>query len=153
MGLFSRKETGPKSVLCPNCGGGFDVGATAQSVVCRHCNTSVKIADQKITQYAAVISLETCGAIVIEKKGALAVQNRCVGSSLNVKGSLKGPSIIHGKAVIEAGAVVLGDLAARSITIEDGATLKGYLRIAPHAPTVLAEPPKELTGRPKAYAS
>ena len=153
MGLFSRKETGPKSVLCPNCGGAFDVAATALSVVCRHCNTSVKIADQKITQYAAVISLETCGAVIIEKKGALAVQKRCIGSSLTVKGSLKGPSIIHGKAVIEAGAVVLGDLAARSITIEDGATLKGYLRIAPNDPTVLAEPPKELTGRPKAYAS
>lgn len=152
MGLFTRKDTGPRSVLCPNCGGGLEVAAAAQSVSCRHCNTSVKVADQKITQYAAMVTLETCGSIVVEKKGALVVQKRCIGSSLVVRGSLKGPAIVHGAATIEAGAQMIGDLSTRTLTIEEGATLKGFLRIAPAGETVLGETPKEIAGRPKAFA-
>ena len=150
MGLFSRaKETGPKLICCPMCSGTQEVGATAQSVVCRHCNNTIKVGDQKITQYSATVSLETCGSLTIEKKGALVAQKRVVASSLILKGSLKGNTTIYETAHIAAGAQLVGELKARSLQVEDGATIKGFVQINPAAGAVKVETPKELTGRVK----
>jgi hypothetical protein len=147
MGLFSRKETGPKTVCCPMCSGTLEIGATAQSVVCRHCNNTIKVGDQKITAYAATVSLETCGSLTIEKKGALVAQKRVVASSLILKGSLKGNTTIYESAHIAAGAQMVGELKARTLVIEDGATLKGFIEINPSGGAVKVDPPKELAGR------
>jgi hypothetical protein len=147
MGLFSRKETGPKVICCPNCSGSQEVSAAAQSVVCRHCNTTVKICDQKITQYSATVSLEICGDLVVEKKGALVVQKRVVASSLTLKGSLKGNTIVYDSAQISAGAQLVGDLKARTLTVEDGATLKGHLEIIPANGQVKVPTPREMAGK------
>ena len=54
---------------------------------CRHCNSTIKVTDQKITQYSATVGLETCGSVTIEKKGALVVQKRVVAANLMLKGS------------------------------------------------------------------
>lgn len=129
MGLFSRKERGPKLIQCPNCSASQEVSASAHSVVCRHCNLSIKVTDQIVTQYSAVVALETSGSLTIEKKGALVVQQRVAVFHLTVRGSLKGNAVVQGNAHIAAGGQVTGALKARTITIEDGATLKGFLRI------------------------
>jgi CRISPR/Cas system-associated exonuclease Cas4 (RecB family) len=150
MGLFSRKEAGPRVVCCPNCGGTQEVSAAAQSVVCHHCNVTIKVADQKITQYAATVALETSGALTIEKKGALVVQKRVVASNLNLKGSLKGNTVVYDAARIASGAQLVGELRARRLQVEDGAALKGYLEIIPANGPVSAGPPKELAVRAKA---
>lgn len=149
MGLFSRKETGPRVVQCPNCSGAQEVGASAQSVVCRQCNSTIKVTDQKITQYSATVALETCGSLTIEKKGALVVQKRVVASNLMLKGSLKGNTTVFESAHIAAGAQLVGELKARTLQVEDGASLKGYLHIVPGDGAVKIDPPKELAGRAK----
>jgi hypothetical protein len=151
MGLFKRKPTGPRTVCCPNCGGVQDIAAAAQSVVCRHCNVSIKVGNEKITQYAATVSLETCGSVVIEKKGALVVQKRVVASELTVKGSLKGTTIVYDSAHIFTGAQMVGDLTARVLIVDDGATLKGHIEVNPSAGALIIEPPAELAGKPKSY--
>lgn len=143
MGLFARKENGPKIACCPNCSSSQEVSASAQSVVCRGCNSTIKVADQKITQYSATVSLEICGALTIEKKGALVVQKRIVASDLTVKGSLKGNTLIYDTVRIAAGGQVCGDLKARTLTVEDGAALKGYVEIIPANGSVMVHPPKE----------
>lgn len=144
MGLFSRKEAGPRVVRCPNCGGVQEVSAAAQSVVCHHCNVSFKVADQKISQYAAAVALETSGALTIEKKGALVVQKRVVASSLVLKGSLKGNTVVYGRAHIASGGQLVGELKARLLKVDDGAAVKGYLEIVPANGPVSAWPSKEL---------
>lgn len=131
MALFARKPTGPRTIRCPNCGGTQEVSPAAQSVVCRHCNVPVKVTDQKITQYAATVALETSGSLTIEKKGALVVQKRVVVSSLTLKGSLKGNTVVYENAHIAAGAQLVGELKARTLQVDDGAALKGYLEIVP----------------------
>jgi len=151
MGLFSRKETGPRVVQCPNCSGAQEVGASAQSVVCKLCNNTIKIADQKITQYSATVALEITGSLTVEKKGALVVQKRVVASSLSLKGSLKGNTTVFEGAHIAAGAQLVGDLKARTLQVEDGASLKGFLHIVPGDGCVKVDPPKELAGRLKEY--
>jgi hypothetical protein len=147
MGLFSRKPTGPRIIHCPNCSGAQEVGASALSVVCRTCNVSVKIADEKITQYSATVSLETCGSLTIEKKGALVVQKRVVASDLTLKGSLKGNTVVYDTARLSAGAQLVGDLKARVLTVEDGAALKGFIQVIPKDGCVTVDPPKELAGK------
>jgi len=149
LGLFSRKDTGPRIVCCPNCGGAQEVASAAQSVVCRHCNTTIKVTNEKITQYAATVSLETCGTVTIEKKGALVVQKRVVASELTLKGSLKGNTVVFEKAHVAAGAQLVGDLKARVLTVEEGASLKGFLQVLPGEGAVIIEPPKELAGKLK----
>jgi hypothetical protein len=131
MGLFGRKEAGPRAARCPNCGGAQEVSASAQSVVCHHCNLSYKVADEKITQYAATVALETSGALTIEKKGALVVQKRVVVSNLMLKGSLKGNTYVYDTARIAAGGQLVGDLRARLLQVDAGAALRGYLEIVP----------------------
>ena len=150
MGLFSRKETGPKIICCPNCGGAQEVGQSAQSVVCHHCNVAIKVTDQKITQYSATVSLETCGSLTIEKKGALVVQKRVVVSNLVLKGSLKGNTIVYDTVTISAGAQMVGELKARILKVEDGASVKGYFSIIPGDGCVTVERPKELGVRVRA---
>jgi hypothetical protein len=143
MGLFSRKETGPRVVQCPNCSGAQEVGASAQSVVCKLCHNTIKVLDQKITQYSATVALETSGSLTIEKKGALVAQKRVVASRLELKGSLKGNTTVFESAHIAAGAQLVGDLKTRTLHVEDGASLKGFLQISPGGVTV--EPPKDST--------
>jgi hypothetical protein len=147
VGLFSRKPTGPRVVSCPNCSGAQEIPGAALNAVCRNCNVTFKINDEKITQYSATVSLETCGSLTIEKKGALVVQKRVVASSLELKGSLKGNTIIYDRAHISAGAQMNGDLKARILVVEDGASIKGHIEIIPANGCVTVEPPKELAGR------
>jgi hypothetical protein len=130
MGIFKQKPT-HKSITCPSCGCSQDVALTAQSVVCKHCNVSIKVGDQKISQYAANVSLETCGALQIDKKGALVVQKRVVAAELSLKGSLKGNTIIYELAHIASTGQMAGDLKARLLQVDDGAILKGYFEIIP----------------------
>lgn|GEM_PF-6687180 len=149
MGFFSRKESGPKIIRCPNCSGVQEISASAQSVVCRHCNTTVKVTDEKITQYSSTVSLETSGSIVIEKKGALVVQKRMVAANLTLRGSLKGNSIVYDTAHIAAGAQFIGELKARCLEIEDGASIKGFLQILPGEGAVTVDQPRQLSGKVK----
>ena len=149
MGLFSRKLTGPRIVCCPNCAGTQEVSASAQSVVCHHCNVNIRVTDEKITNYSATVALETCGSLTIEKKGALVAQKRVVASDLTLKGSLKGNTTIYEKAHIAAGAQMIGALKARVLTVEDGASLKGFIQVIPGDGCVTIEPPKELAGKVK----
>ncbi|MCY3023229.1 MAG: polymer-forming cytoskeletal protein [Planctomycetota bacterium] len=151
MALFGRKESGPRLIRCPNCSAAQEVSPAAQSVVCRHCNVTIRVTDQKITQYSATVSLETCGALTIEKKGALVVQKRVVVSNLTLKGSLKGDTLVYDTARIAAGAQLVGKLKARVLRVEDGAALKGYIEVVPANGCVMVEPPKELAGRVKDY--
>jgi len=150
MALFARKPTGPRTIRCPHCGGAQQVSAAAQSVVCRQCSVSIKVTDEKITQYAATTALETSGSLTIEKKGALVVQKRVVASNLTLKGSLKGNTLVYDTARIAAGAQFGGELKARVLQVEDGAALRGYLEIVPANGAVTVEPPKELAVRAKA---
>jgi len=149
MGLFSRKETGPRDIRCPNCSGTQEASAAAQSVVCRQCNTTIKISDQKVTNYSATVSLEIFGDLIVEKKGALVVQKRVVASNLDLKGSLKGNTIIFDLAHIGAGAQLVGDLRARLLEVEDGASLKGMLTIIPANGGATPEVPREVLQRAK----
>ncbi|MGD0093427.1 MAG: polymer-forming cytoskeletal protein [Planctomycetota bacterium] len=143
MGLFGRKEAGPRVVRCPNCNGTQEVSAAAQSVVCHHCNVSMKVADQKITQYAATVALETSGSLTIERKGALIVQKRVVASNLTLRGSLKGNTFVYDAVHIASGAQLVGELKARRLQVDDGAALRGYLEILPDNGPVSATPKSE----------
>ncbi|MFH0939767.1 MAG: polymer-forming cytoskeletal protein [Planctomycetota bacterium] len=143
MSLFKRNSAGPRIICCTNCSGSQEIPAAAQSVICRHCNASIRVTDQKITQYSATVSLETCGSVVIEKKGALVAQKRVVASELMLKGSLKGNIVIYDTAHIAAGAQMVGNLKARALIVDDGATIKGFIQVIPGDGLVTVEPPQK----------
>lgn len=136
MALFKPPKPRLRTIHCPHCGLAQDVSITAQSVVCHVCNRSMQIADHKITHYSATTQLETCGAISVEKKASVIVQKRVVAESLSLRGSLKGDAVVFEGARISSGGYLKGNLKARTLVVEEGAVIQGYLEIgaAPSMP-------------------
>src|SRR6185295_12435366 len=78
MSLFGAAKPRTRLVRCPFCCGTQEIPGAAQSVVCRGCNRSMQIGDQKITQYLAATELTTCGGLSVEKKASVIIQKRVV---------------------------------------------------------------------------
>lgn len=103
------------------------------SIPCRFCQKALILEDILITGYAARRSIDTCGAVVIEAKGDVTVNNiRC--ATLSISGRLKGNIISQGPVAIGASAIVRGDIAAPLLTIAEGATLQGRYSIVGSKP-------------------
>jgi len=96
---------------------------------CRHCHRRVLLEDVKIKAYHAAVKLETAGKIEVARKAHLVAEIR--GNQLNVLGKVKGNVTCVGPVHLGKKAETIGDISCRSMVVEAGATLNGYLRIDP----------------------
>ena len=105
----------------------------AKSVNCHHCHQRVICESLSIKDYVAVRKLRTANAIHITKKGNVVAAIWC--EDLVVDGRLKGDSIALGSVRVSKRAQITGGLRARSLSVAEGATLVGEMRIGPeHIP-------------------
>ena len=118
-----------RRILCTSCGGLLSVAREAKSVNCRHCHQRVICEPLVLKDYVAVRKLRTANAIHITKKGNVVASLWC--EDLKVDGRLKGDAISLGGMQISKRAQVQADLRARSLSIADGAELRGEMRIGP----------------------
>lgn len=137
---------------CYHCDQRFEVGSKAMTVSCPSCFKPLMVQDLNIKTLEAVKRLETCGKIVILKKGRV-MADRVVGmEGVEVEGIMHG-NVRSGTPVrIAAGAEWKGDLEAPGIELDPSAVvLGGFWRI----PTrVLSdEPPKKLADAEAASSS
>lgn len=123
----SRLDT--KEVVCTHCDRPIQIPATAMSVNCRHCHRRVIIEDLKIKAYHAVVRLATAGMVEITKKGSVVAQVRV--NELHVEGSVKGDVTALGKVALGKKASIEGDVRCRSLTVQPGAKLRGFVRVDP----------------------
>ncbi|MEM1212549.1 MAG: polymer-forming cytoskeletal protein [Planctomycetota bacterium] len=144
------RPTGPRRVQCYHCGHRLEVSARAQSTSCPGCNKAIYVADLVLSKYDAVKSKQTCGKIIVKKKGRLIADLVEANEGIEVEGVLEAKQVISGQpVVIKKKAVFQGHLQAPSCIMEEGATIKPSLFDVPSDPKNLAdlhdppEPPEE----------
>ena len=121
-----------RQVFCTSCGEPNDVGRRAMSVFCAHCQQRLILEDFKIKTYYAVRDFSTCGDILVEKKGHVVASVRA--GNLTVKGKVQGEVQAQGRVVINKSGSLIGDLEAKVLELESGATLDGFVRIGVKKP-------------------
>lgn len=132
MAFFRSKKPSSRSVHCPHCGAVQEIPSSALSCVCPKCNRSMQIEDRCISNYSATTEFSTCGSLAVEKKGTIIVQKKVVAATLSLQGALKGDAIVFESAKISSGGQLKGRLKARTLVVEEGATLEGYFEITPN---------------------
>jgi len=117
-----------RTIHCYLCGHSFEVTARAMSTSCPGCHKAIKIEDVTVTSYVPVTALETCGRIIVTKKGRVAAKRISAGDSLTIQGVIEGSIRCGGGIAIEAKASWRGaELRCRSLRIDDGAILDGRI--------------------------
>ncbi|RME36134.1 MAG: polymer-forming cytoskeletal protein, partial [Planctomycetota bacterium] len=128
--------SGQREVLCTHCGKPTQVARRAMSVFCPHCRQRLILEDFKIKTYYAVRDFSTCGDIVVERRGHVVAPIRV--GNLTVKGKVQGRVRARGRVYISKTGWFKGELEAKSLQLEQGAVLEGFVRIG--VPPDEAEP-------------
>jgi hypothetical protein len=116
------------TVTCLYCGGTQEVGRKTLSLTCKHCHKPLKLEDVNINKYEARRNVDTCGVVVVERKGQ-AVTDRVLCGGLIVRGKLKGNVTSRGPVLIGPEAEVKGDVTAPRLAVGAGAILNGFYRV------------------------
>ena len=116
------------TVICLYCAGAQEVSRRAMQITCKHCYKSLKIEDIHIKAYEARRSIETCGVVVVEKKGNV-VADRVLCGGLIVRGKVKATVSSRGTVLVGPDADLIGDVTAPSLAVGAGDVLNGFFRV------------------------
>src|SRR5688500_14488286 len=83
------------TIVCLYCAHTQEVSRRAMSVTCKACHKPLKLDDMTFNQYAARRSIDTCGIVVIEKKGQV-VSERLLCGGLVARGRIKANIVSRG---------------------------------------------------------
>ncbi len=120
-----------RSLSCPNCGAPIEVSRRAMSYRCGKCSMPMKLEDVTVDQLNNTRTLNTMGHIHLTAHSKVDGELRC--GELTVSGSYHGNAHVHGKVHMQSHSHCSGEINARSLTIDDGASFEGQLRIGPKA--------------------
>lgn len=149
------KAAASHHVHCYHCGHRIEVGRRTMSTSCPGCSKPVIVEDIVVKTYKAVVNVETCGKLIVPKRGRVVAQRRVVAhGGIEVEGSLQcGEAISAGPVTIAAKAEWKGDLRAISLTVAAGAKIFGGYFNIPHDPLAeyrqAAPPQPEPEPKPK----
>ena len=119
-----------KVITCYFCGHQQEVSGKAMSTTCPGCHKAIRIEDLIIKSYTPVNDLETCGRIIVTKKGRIAAKRVRAGDGIECDGTIHG--IVETPGDIEFGpkAEWKGTiLKSRKLIIVDGVKLDGHIRV------------------------
>lgn len=117
------------TVLCLHCNKPLEVGARTLSVTCKYCHKPLKLENVRVDKYEARRVIETCGTVVVEKRGNVVADRIHCSGGVVVRGRLKGNITSGGAVLIGPEAEVKGDVTAPSLAVGAGAILEGNYRI------------------------
>ena len=118
------------TIVCLYCEKPQEVSRRAVQLTCKHCYKSLKVEDLLIKQYEARRSIETCGTVVVEKRGNV-VADRILCGGLIVRGKVKAAVTSRGSVLVGPEADLIGDVSAPALAVGAGAVLNGFYRIVP----------------------
>lgn len=116
-----------REIICIQCGGHNNVGVKAMSVFCKHCSQRLVVEDFQIKGFHASRSFDTCGDVVVEKRGQLAAFVRA--QNLVVKGKVKGDVEARGRIEITRTGEVQGNVTTPSLIVENGGMIDGEVHV------------------------
>lgn len=114
-----------RQVFCYHCGHSMDVGGRAMSMPCSVCNKTVLIEDVVVKSYQGVHSIETCGKLIVKKKGKVVAQSRVVAhGGIDLEGSIHCPhALVSGLVRMGPKSEWRGDLRATALSVAEGAKI------------------------------
>ncbi|HEY0008603.1 MAG TPA: polymer-forming cytoskeletal protein [Tepidisphaeraceae bacterium] len=116
------------TIVCLYCAKSQEVSRRAMQITCKYCYKSLRIEDVVIKQYEARRGIDTCGVVVVEKKGNV-VADRILCGGLIVRGKVKSTVTSRGTVLVGPEADLIGDVTAPALAVGAGAVLNGNYRI------------------------
>jgi cytoskeletal protein CcmA (bactofilin family) len=117
-----------QTIVCLYCAKTQEVGRRAMTITCKFCHKPLKLEDLSFKGYEARRAIDTCGIVVIEKKGQV-VTDRVLCGGLVARGRVKGNIISRGPVLVGPEAEIRGDVVAPTLAVGAGAVLHGHYRI------------------------
>lgn len=119
-----------RTVQCYHCVERFDVPARAMSISCPWCYRRVTLDDLVVKDTCWTSRLQTCGRLVVHRKGSLVASLIEAREGIEVLGHVEGKLVSGGPVLIGPRARVKGDVQAPSVWVEPGAVIEGgYFQI------------------------
>jgi hypothetical protein len=118
-------NSSPRTVQCYHCRHRFDVGSRTMTTSCPSCSKPLLVEDVVVKSVQSVRKIQTCGRIVIHKKGRVIAQFVEAHQGVEVEGIMEANVLSGGPVRIHAQAHWKGDCNAPTITIEDGCRIAG----------------------------
>jgi cytoskeletal protein CcmA (bactofilin family) len=117
-----------QTIICLYCAKSQEVGRRAMTITCKFCHKPLKLEDLSFKGYEARRAIDTCGIVVIEKKGQV-ITDRVLCGGLVARGRVKGNIISRGPVLVGPEAEIRGDVVAPTLAVGAGAVLHGHYRI------------------------
>jgi DNA-directed RNA polymerase subunit RPC12/RpoP len=138
------------SVHCYHCAHPFEVGSRTASTNCPNCNQRVVVEDVVIQKLMPVSRVQTCGRLLVGKKGSVIAELVQAQSGVEVLGSLDARVVSGGPVLIGPAARWKGDCTAPSMAIRSGARIDGAFEVTGPVPSPPpgAEDADDSPGRP-----
>lgn len=140
--LHFRRAPVPEEQTCRcfACGGDFVASTRAVSARCPHCGRSVALQDIVITGPRWMGTVQTCGRVIVERKGKLVASLVETGAGVAVLGAIEARVVSQGFVLLGAKGKWKGDCRAVTILMEPGAQVDGgKFEIAGGIPMELGE--------------
>ena len=119
------KATTPRTIHCYHCRHVFDVSPQTMTTVCPKCSKPLTVEDVVIKTAHAVRKIQTCGRLIVQKKGRVIAQTVEAAGGVEVEGILEAKVMSGGKVWIGPKGQWRGDCAAPSIEVEVGGRIDG----------------------------
>jgi hypothetical protein len=118
-------NTAPRTVQCYHCRHRFDVGSRTMSTVCPSCSKSLLVDDVIVKTVQSVRKIQTCGRLVVHKKGRVIAHTVEAHQGVEVEGIIEANVLSGGPVHIAPGAQWKGDCNAPSVAIDEGCRISG----------------------------
>lgn len=123
--LIGPRTPQTRTLVCYHCGRAFVAAARAITLTCPTCHKRVHVNDIVVAHSLHARTLQTCGRLVVEKKGRVFAGSVLAAQGVEVWGSLEGNVSTAGKVTIGPRGRWRGDLVARLLIVHSGAVIEG----------------------------
>ena len=137
---MSKAASAPRTVECYHCRHRFTVSWQTMTTSCPKCARGLNVEDIVIKVAYAVRKIQTCGTLVVEKKGRVTAQTVEAHGGVDVEGALEANVVSRGHVRIGPKAQWKGDLTAPTVLVELGGQIaRGFFVIEPQPLEAVAE--------------
>ncbi|MEX2219730.1 MAG: polymer-forming cytoskeletal protein [Phycisphaerales bacterium] len=132
------KPSSPRKLQCYHCRHRFEVSWQTMSCSCPKCSKPVNVEDLVIKVAYSVRKIQTCGKLIVQKKGRVIAQTIEAHGGVEVEGILEGNVLSGGPVRILAKGQWKGDCAAPSLEVQLGGQIsRGFFTIPDHSLALL----------------
>ena len=94
-------------------------------LTCPGCYQRVRVEDIVINADVVERALETCGRLLIDRRGRVRTGRLAAGLSIEIRGQVAAGEVVTDRLYVGARAVISGDCRAGALVIEPGAVIGG----------------------------